>query len=481
MRKEQHVLYIIMGASGSGKTTLLQYIVYEKNLCNAAIKYSTRKTRPDEIGNDGRLLMRDDVRHLPLKKLEKKCDVLYEINNNKYGVNTKEIIKGLDSDSKGLVLILSNVRAIKFLKKKVEDEGHLVKVIYLLSRMDSETEFTRTWQKRVAEELTKADNLSAVNKKVKDINGKIEKELLSFVSNLQKNPLELKIEGVTKLCNAVTNLLPQSESGKKRSEKIRLMFTQYVNNIGLFDYVILNTSTKEDMFKQAINIIKYNNDTNKQRLAKHKLLKGPIVFVLCASPKSGKGTLMENLNIMGSSQIQITPKYADRDPAPNDKRDGMYAKGKTGFELEFPDGKENNCWTWSFHAAADGSSTRYAVKKEDIVSRLNKGVCQIFVSNFEQLERVTEENDTNLLNILNDIRARLVFIYLYRVRTFDEIDEQVLDERKRVEINEVHDKYMKNITKIDHVIINPDYSTYSEDLHDQMMSLIELYQGGGGL
>lgn len=477
MRKEQHVLYIIMGASGSGKTTLLQYIVYDKRLCNAAIKYSTRKTRPDEMGNNGELLMKDDVTHLSLKKLEKKCDILYETNNNKYGVDTEKIINGLDSDSKGLVLILSDIRAIKILKKKVEDAGHLVKVIYLLSRMDSAIEFTRTWQKRVDEELTKADNSSSV----KDINKKIEKELSSFISNLQKNPLDLKIVGVTKLCNNLTNLLPESDSSKKRSEKIRLMFTQYVNNIGLFDYVILNITTKEDMFKQATNIIKYNNDTSKQRLSKHKLLKGPIVFVVCASPKSGKGTLMENLNIMGSSQIQITPKYADRDPAPNDKRDGMYAKGKEGFELEFPNDKENNCWTWSFHATDDGCRTRYAVKKEDIVSRLNKGVCQIFVSNFEQLERATDENDTNLMNILNDIKARLVFIYLYRVRTSDEIDDQVLDERKRTEIREAHDKYIKNITKIDHVIINPDYLTYSEDLHDQMMSLIELYQNGGSI
>lgn len=479
MGKEQHVLYIIMGASGSGKTTLLQYIVYDKRLCNAAMKYSTRKTRPDEMGNNGELLMKDDVTHLSLKNLEKKCDILYETNNNKYGVSTKKIIDELDS--KSLVLILSDIRAIKVLKKKVEETGHLVKVIYLLSRMDSATEFTRTWQNRVAKELKSSDDFSVAKRKVNNINEKIKDELSSFISTLQESPMELKIEGVTKLCNDLTNLLPQSESSKKRSEKIRLMFTQYVHNIGLFDYVILNTTTKDDMFKQATNIIQYNNDTSKQRLAKHKLLKGPIVFVVCASPKSGKGTLMENLNIMGSSQIQITPKYADRDPAANDKRDGMYAKGYEEFESEFPNDNKNNCWTWSFHAAADGSGTRYAVKKEDIVSRLNKGVCQIFVSNFEQLERVTDGNDTNLSNILNDIKARLVFIYLYRVRTSDEIDKQVLDKRKRAEISTVHEKYIQNITKIDHVIINPDYLTYSEDLHDQMMSLIELYQNGGGL
>lgn len=481
MRKEQHVLYIIMGASGSGKTTLLQHIVYDKGLCNATIKYSTRKTRPDVMDSFGKLLIKDDVTHLSLKRLENKCDILYEINNNKYGVDTKEIVAGLDSNPKGLVLILSDIRAIKFLKKKVEAAGHLVKVIYLLSRMDSAAEFTRTWQNRAADEIKNFNDSVLACQKLININRKIKDEILSFLRVLEHNQEELNIESVTKLCDKLTSLLPQSESSKKRSEKIRLMFTQYVHNIGLFDYVILNTTTKDDMFMQAVNIIEHNNDTSKQRLVKHKLLKGPVVFVVCASPKSGKGTLMENLNIMGASQIQITPKYADREPAPNDKRDGMYAKGKEEFDLEFPNNNENDFWTWSFHATVDGKGTRYAVKKEDIVSRLNKGICQIFVSNFEQLERVTDENDTSLLNILNDIKARLVFIYLHRVRTDEEINEEVLDIGKRLEIRDVHKKYIDNIAKIDHVIINPDYLTYSEDLHDQMMSLIELYQNGGGL
>jgi hypothetical protein len=229
------------------------------------------------------------------------------------------------------------------------------------------------------------------------------------------------------------------------------------------------------MFTQARNIIIYNNNTQNERLAKKKLLKNSVVFIVCASPKSGKGTLMENLNIMGSSQIQITPKYADRDAKSTDKRDGMIAKGRDSFSNEIEQLGENEFWEWTFHKNSElGEETRYAVKLDDIIQRFNEGHCQIFVSNFEQIERIY--NESELQNTLRKIESRFVFLYLHRVRTDSEINEQVLDEKLRSEIKEAHNWYINNIEKIDHVLINPNHLTYSEDLHDQMMSLIELYQ-----
>lgn len=476
MKKEQRILYIIVGASGSGKTTLLQHIVYTKKLCSTANKYSSRELRPsDRDVNNAEIS--DDITPLPILELEKKCDILYEINDNKYGVNSIEIIDSLDNNMNGLMLVMSDIRAIKILKKKVEYAGHLVKVIFLLSRMDSVTEFVRTWQSRVLDEFKSFDNKSLDRAEIEKINSRIRDELLEYLSIINSDLSQINIELVSDCCSKITNLLPQSVTYRKRSEKIRLTFTQYVYNIGLFDYVILNTTTKEDMFTQAERIIFHNYDVNIQRLPKHKRIKGPVVFLVCASPKSGKGTLMENLNIMGVSQIQITPKYANRDPASNDKRDGMIALGKAGFEAELTK-TTDEYWEWTFHVMPSGGGTKYAVKRADIVDRLNKGICQIFVSNFEQLERVlsTRKNDDELLKVLDGIKDRLVLVYLHRVRTADETNEQVVDEMRRREVSLSHQQYINNITKIDHVIINPNHLTYSEDLHDQMMSLIELYQ-----
>lgn len=468
--KEQKILYVIMGASGSGKTTLLQNIVAEKKLCLAAKKYSTRERRPDTYDTNGNLIC-DDITHLSLAELESKCDILYEINNNKYGVDSSEIIRALTRGRNDLVLILSDIRAIKILKQKVERAKHFLKVMYLLSRLDSVSEFTKTWQTRVEKDLQSGGK--DPSKDVVNINNMISDELMGFAARIRSNPTKLNIEQISLECDRIIRLLPESESNRKRSEKIRLMFTQYVNNIGLFDYVILNTTTISDMNQQAENIINYNKNRNMVQLAKHKYLKGPVVFIVCASPKSGKGTLMENLNIMGASQIQITPKYADREPAPNDKRDGMIALGKDGFDKKFSKKfLQKKCWTWSFHK----SGTRYAVQREDIVQRINQGTCQIFVSNFEQIYCVTNESNEDLNKVLSDIKARFVYIYLHRVRTQEEIAEQVKDEKTRAEISEIHQSYIENIAHIDHVIINPNYLTFSEDLHDQIMSLIELYQ-----
>ena len=80
MKKDQRTLYIIMGASGSGKTTLLQHIVYKKKLCCAANKYSNREQRPCDGSN---IELCDDITHQSIDELEKNCDILYEINNNK--------------------------------------------------------------------------------------------------------------------------------------------------------------------------------------------------------------------------------------------------------------------------------------------------------------------------------------------------------------------------------------------------------------
>ena len=469
--KEQKILYVIMGASGSGKTTLLQNIVTEKKLCRAAKKYSTRDRRPDTYDANGKLIC-DDITHLSLAELERKCDILYEINNNKYGVNSSEIIRELSKGHNDLVLILSDVRAIKILKQKVEGAKHFLKVMYLLSRLDSVSEFTKTWQTRVEKDLQRGGK--DPSKEVEKINCKISDELMDFAAKIKNDPTKLGIEQISIECDRILSLLPESESNRKRSEKIRLMFTQYVNNIGLFDYVILNTTSIDDMHRQAENIINYNRTRSMVRLAKHKYLKGPVVFIVCASPKSGKGTLMENLNIMGVSQIQITPKYADREPAPNDKRDGMIALGKEGFNKKFSrDFLRDKCWTWLFHK----SGTRYAVLRDDIVQRINQGACQIFVSNFEQIHNVTNESSVELNKVLGDIKARFVYIYLHRVRTPEEIANQVGDSEAISEIDDIHEAYIENIAHIDHVIINPNYLTFSEDLHDQMMSLIELYQG----
>lgn len=451
-----------MGASGSGKTTLLQYIVHKKKLCKAAKKYSTRSTRPTVIMEDGTELI-DDVTHKSLAELEK-CDLLYESNNNKYGVQTSEIIDDLKKDN--CIIVISDIRAIKFLKKKVIESGYTVKVIYILSKNDSRDEFSKTCQMRMnsAYENGEYDEISP-----NSVNTQIKNRIKSFTSEI-KNDRNFCVDKVNRFCDDLKSYFPDSESNAKRFEKIKLVFKQYIYNIGLFDHVILNTTTLEDFYLQAENIITYDNNTNNMRISKYQRIKGPVIFVVFASPKSGKGTLMENLNIMGSNQIQITPKYSNRNPEVNDKRDGMIALGKKEFENKI--NSENDYLCWSFHGNSI-SGTKYAIKREDVIKRLNNGIPQIFVSNFNAVKRILNHNGS--LKEWGNICSRFVYIYLHRVRTNDELKKQVSSLKKQNDVKKTHQDYIKNISLIDHVLINSDSLTFSEDLHDQMMSLIELY------
>lgn len=458
----QHVLFILMGASGAGKTTLLQHIVFEKEFCQITKKYSTREVRSDARTELG-IVVKDDVTHLDLDNLEKKCDIFYEMNNNKYGVNTEEIIEDLNSRDR--MLIFSDIRAIKLLKKKVEYAGHIVKVIYILSKMDSEEEYIKTWQSRIEADYQKGNSLySSPSQVANNINSLIK----NFSRNLDYNHLD--IPKTIMFTNEIVDCLPDSSSSNKRREKSKFFFKQYVNNIGLFDYCILNTTNIEDANEQLERIVKYNTRSDTSKIAKHKRIQGPVIFVVCASPKSGKGTLMENLNIMGTSQIKITPKYASRNATDTDKRDGMIALGEKYFE-KFNNTSPSDYIHWGFH----NNETQYAILRNDIIERLNSGVPQIFVSNFDFLEQIFDEN-SEIRSGFGNIFPRFVYIYLHRVRTKDEIHEQVENQKKIEEVLKTHNDYIKNITNIDHVIINPNNLTFSEDLHDQMMSIIELYK-----
>ena len=473
--EQKNVLYCIFGASGSGKTTLLQNLVYVEGICGSVQKYSTREERAPTVLN-GKMIP-DDAIHVSQEELEQKCDIIYESNGYQYGFSTEIILRALNE--KDIIIVLSDIRAIKLLKEKIGRLGYETRAIYLSSKMESPQQFLKVWQKR----------LVADEKECKNHNITLDKSYKEIIDYINKRKRITRKNLVVDTCNfgeELRTFLPQSDTYKRREEKIRLMYTRYIQNIGLFDHVILNYGQDaRDMIKQGVNIISYN------RFNRRSKPKGPVIFILCASPKSGKGTLMENLNIMGASKIQITPKYASKEkPAQGSiaasevKRDGMVAIGAKGFESKFGDNASYKYWKWRFHVNRDNpQGTSYAVRINEIENRLKKGVSQIFVANFNQIKLLKES--AHLQKILKEVRGKFVFVYLHRVRGIEELDKQFSMTTntetnnkirvRRKEVDKVYRQYIDNISSVDHVIINPSYLTYREDLHDQMMSLIEMY------
>ena len=79
---------------------------------------------------------------------------------------------------------------------------------------------------------------------------------------------------------------------------------------------------------------------------------------------------------------------------------------------------------------------------------------------------------------------RVVFIYLHATRSEEEIRAYQLQqnhgdpeeaERRIQEIRVVHDDYMDNIARFEHVLLN---TAYKEDLFDQMIGLVNFYEAG---
>jgi len=423
-------LYILTGASTSGKTTLLNNIL-ENGYAMKAPKFAERISRgPD-----------DDIIHFD--NIEKSnCDVLYVINGKRYGIDTKlikdEIKKGMD-----LFVILSDLRVIRRLKSEFEDHA---KAIYISSAIDEEN---------VVKEQAKRNTFIPTEKQKEELHTQFNR--LKSASKLELWPKVVDCMG--ELLDSWKDALPESKSTEIRARKIRAFHSRYIDNIALFDHVILNYHEPEEMTKQAVGIINYykkNPNTKKKET--------PVIFMVSAASGAGKGTLMECLNIMGSYQISIVSKMGQREGKKNDKRDGMIAIGAANeFSPEFD-------WRWEFHKGNNFKGVRYAVSITEIEKNIQDGKPQIFISNLGQIEKAKKL-----------FGNKMVFIYLHATRTEEEIGtfqyancKTREEAEKRIgEIYDVHKSYINDIANIDHVLLN---TTYEEDLYDQMFRLIEHYK-----
>lgn len=443
-------LYIISGASGSGKTTLLNQLV-DKGLVTKAPKYSERPTRMLEDGKTKDPY--DDIIHVP-DLLKTECDVRYIINGRYYGINTKEITKLLEA-SVDCAVILSDLRVVNELKKHI---GNKAVSIYISSNISPE---------RLNEIHTKRHPFIPSHEQ--------ELKLNSQFSRLSSAVRLKSWNGVTncmrELLDDWQDYLPESKSVKIRAEKIRLFHNRYIDNIALFDFVILNYYEAEQMMKQFINI----QTSRSKKILEQKEFSFPPIFLISAASGAGKGTLMEHINLLGSEKLEIITKFALRERKPTDKKDGMKALGEEGTMPNQVD------WKWIFHNSNKFKGVEYGVSTADIKANVKAGKAQILVSNIGQIEKAYEL-----------FGAHLIPIYLHKTSSREEIrahqykacrtdqasnekerHDRIMEAESKIEaIASIHNSYIQNIAKIKHVILN---TTYQEDMFDQIFSLLEHY------
>ena len=534
-------LYILVAPSAVGKSALLHKLKHERDVngrpfWQAINKYSTRDCR----GVDGETGIEDDVVNIDdkteeliiarrefdqikqqdLSSVEAQIDyktkldiltserfryieeyckdtgdekkgIVYHLNTNLYAFNFQEIITCLKSNNG--VIICSDFDTIRMLKSN-PDFGECVRIVYIASSMDEQVLLKR-YKNRVGSE---EQNFSVSQEKLNLIEGYI-----NLILSAARIGHYEKIEQTVPLLNETWNsMLKYYSTICNRKEKIRLLFNQYIENISIIDHVVLNFYDLEYMYEQMRQVIKHNNGITSRAMK----VKYPI-FMVCAAPSSGKGTLMEIVSDLGKvngNLVQIK-KYAKR--AANqltDRRDGMIPIGADGkFEERIP---KEFIWKWTGHKNSSASQIstekEYAVDLNEIRSNVRAKKCQIFISNFGEIERARALFPDNIvvlyLHATHDTETRKHIERKRQLESRKNIQkslphgEELSDSeitalfnessnyemyRRRVdadlaEIKDTHYQYIEHISQVDYVLLN---TGTQDDLILQMLKILKNY------
>jgi len=498
-----HFFYILVAASAVGKSDLMRQMQKEK-LWEGVPKYSTRDVRYKNGETDDVVeLDYSQIKDLPegqrqkarterIKKLKEKCGdgkgIVYYKNGNLYGIVVQEVLDILERTN--AVAIISDFHAIAQLKTEFLKLRDRIRVLYIASTIDERVLLER-YKKRERTEF----NLSPEKEKetLKNIG-----EFNSVVASATRLHYIQKIEEVMPLLNEEWNsILPYFETIKTRSTNIRMLYNQYIENIAMIDYSILNFYKLDYMYSQVRNLL---SNLVREKDMKRKIKDRSPIFMVCAAPSAGKATLMEVIGDLGEvdGNIQITHKYAQRSSREStDGRDGMIAIGSEGRFEEYisPD----NIWTWLFHNTNRKNGVQYAVDRSEIERNIQPGKAQIFVSNMDQIQVARSYYPNNLVVLYLHATHETETKNHIRAKSINDIEEEIMRKtgcskqkaeqyrlsnpiynknvenyvnEKMTEIKGVHDSFLKHNHQIDHVLLN---TGTKEDLVEQMRNLIAYY------
>ena len=496
-------LYILVAASAVGKSELMRQMQQEK-LWEGVPKYSTRDVRykNGEI-DDVRELDGKQIKDMPevqrqkargdrIKQLKEKCGagkgIVYYKNGNLYGIVVQEVLDILKRTN--AVAIISDFHAISQLKNDFSELQDRIRVLYIASSIDERVLLDR-YKKRETTEF----NLAPEKEKetLRNIG-----EFNSVVASAIRLHYIRRIEEVMPLLNEEWNsILPYFETIKTRSTNIRMLYNQYIENISIIDYPILNFYDLDYMYSQARAILSESVRRHKRR---RKIKDSSPIFMVCAAPSAGKATLMEVIGDLGEvdGNIQITRKYAQRSSRKNtDGRDGMIAIGADGKFEKFID--PDHIWTWQFHNTNSNGGTWYAVDRAEIERNIQRGRAQIFVSNMDQIEIAQNYYPDNLVVLYLHATHETETKNHIRAKSINDIEEGIMKQtgcsrqeaeqirlsnqeykknveayvnEKMDEIKAVHNSFLHHNHHIDHVLLN---TGTKEDLVEQMRNLIAHY------
>lgn len=163
--------------------------------------------------------------------------------------------------------------------------------------------------------------------------------------------------------------IPLQIQDQTRLNRLYLMQRQYVDNITLFDHVILNTGAPQDMLQQVTNLVE-----GYEKGIVRKDMKGSVIFLIAAASGAGKRTLMDAMYNLGRRSISVVRKATTREV--------KYApQGDDGEEIYHIDRIDPKIFDINYIF----QDTEYGVETATMWRNLSKGRPQILITNIHNL------------------------------------------------------------------------------------------------
>ena len=298
MRKKPFII-ALTGPSACGKTYITDKIIdYGKQLRQEGIKfqperfskYVTRQHRETEIidKNKGRDIDVKSVRSIPIGN--NGCELVYRTYGEEYGLKIKDLTKLLDKNESPIVVI-NDVRVVEELKREFEEQV-----------------------------------------------------LSLFIFR------EIIPDPKTHMSAGSTRGGGSEEKSIARFEKAVALYRVFIENIFIFDRVILNVKYEETtMGEKFENIVHIQTENlirgvidEKISLSK-KIENSPKLFIISGNAASGKDDIIKAANKMGRFHTDILKKYSSRWQEVDDEneiickykpKDSLVAKYNDDYESE---------------------------------------------------------------------------------------------------------------------------------------------------
>lgn len=328
-----------------------------------------------------------------VEKISITCDIRYTQYEVEYGFNSKEAWFHL-SKNKDCALVVNDIRSLKILKNMF---GGACRCIYLHS------------------------NVSARDIVIQESHREIGRQ--TSAASLTEN----------------------------RVERIKTIHRKYIENIYIFDYVVLNVGSKEDLFLQLKNIV----GSPSSNILEHKT--SARIFVVCGSTVSGKNELAKSMQHVQRTNIEAYIKFTNRPKRNGDSDQLRHVSSK---ELQ-----EKSNLTY------DKQGYEYGISSAELWGRLSDGYIQILVLNdLDALQKMKSE-----------FGGLCTTLFLHSNLQSDEIERHLLscglsarEVSKRVSVaNELSKSFTERAFLFDHVLLN---TTAIEDLYDQAFAILDHYR-----